>query len=163
MYRNRGRNFMNSQHTEELSSIFAGALSEVIVKTTGFSIFIMPLDYETSLDEMTGFMNLNGKNQGLIFITAGVETMRLISSYMTGTKKEDITKSDMEDALGEIVNMTAGFAKLRFGYMEQSYTLSPPFVIQGNNMSITTKKRINIISRVLKNSDIMLKIKLIFY
>ena len=149
--------------TDKLSFIFVDALTEVISKMAGISFDILSTEVDSGFDEITGVMSLNGANFGLIFISAEEASLRVICSYMTGIPGNEITKDDLEDAVCEIVNMTAGNAKLRTNNAEQIYEISPPFVISGENMSVNTKKRTNIISRVLGNGEISIKLKLIFF
>jgi len=154
---------MNAYSIDQISHIFTEALEDVISVTTGFTLTISPAEDISDFDTMTGFMSLNGKNHGLVFISADEPAMKVICSYMTGIQPKDISKDDIEDALCELVNMTAGNAKLRFSDMEQRYSLSSPFLIRGKEMSITGKNRIKIISRVLSNEEISIKLKVVFY
>ena len=154
---------MSAFSADQLGSIFAGALAEIISTTSGFSLDISSPEDDACFDEMAGVMSLNGKNHGMIFISAGEPAMRVLCSFMTGISKDEVTKDDINDALCELVNMTAGNAKLRFNDADPMFTLSPPFVISGKNMSLITKKRINVISRVLRDGEISLKLKVFFY
>ena len=154
---------MSTLSTDRLGTIFADALTEVISTTTGFELEITPSEDKSGFGGMLGLMSLNGKNHGLVFISAEEAVLRVICSFMTGIPKEEVSRADIEDALGELVNMTAGSAKLRFNDTEQLYTLSPPFIIQGGNMSMTTKKRVDVISRVLGNGEISVKLKVVFF
>jgi len=157
---------------DKIGFIFADALKEVISTTTGFSFEISSKcsssesnseKHDFDFDEIIGLMSLNGKNHGMVFISAEETAMRIICSFMTGIPKNELTKNDIEDALCELVNMTAGNAKLRFNATEQSYSLSPPFLFRGENISVTTKKRVSVISKVLGNSEISIKLRVVFY
>ena len=154
---------MNVFSTEQLGFIFAGALGEIISTTSGFSLDVSPPEDDAGFDEMVGIMSLYGKNHGMLFISAGELAMRALCSFMTGVSKDEVTKEDMDDTLCELVNMTAGNAKMRFNDAEQTFTLSPPFVISGKNMSFITKKRVNVISKALGDGEISVKLKVIFY
>ena len=154
---------MSAIQIDKLSYIFVDALTEVISKMAGISFDVLSSEADNSFKEITGVMSLNGKNHGMLFISAEENVMRIICSYMTGIPRDEITKDDIEDALCELVNMTAGNAKLRTNNTEQTYMLTPPFVISGENMSINTKKRINVISRVMGDGKIAVKLKVIFY
>ena len=149
--------------TEKLSFIFVDALTEVISKMAGFSFGVLSSDDDSTLDEITGVMSLNGKNHGLLFISSNEKAIRFICSYMTGIPKDEITKNDIEDTICELVNMTAGNAKLRTNNTEQTYAITPPFILNGNNMSIKTKNRINVVSRILGDGEISVKLKVVFY
>ena len=149
--------------TDQLGFIFANALTEIISTTSGFSLDIFSPEEDCGFYEMTGIMSLGGKNHAMLFISAEESAMRVLCSFMTGVSKDEVTKDDIYDALCELVNMTAGSAKLRFNDAEQIFTLSPPFVISGKNMSLITKKRVHVISRVLGDGEIFVKLKVVFY
>jgi len=154
---------MSTFSKDMIGSIFTDALKEVITTTTGFLFEISSQEYDSGFEEMTGLISLNGNNPGLVFISADEKSIRRICSYMTGLHDNDIAVKDVEDALCELVNMTAGSAKLRFNTADDAYFLSPPFVLRGNNMSMITKKRVNVISMALGNGEISIKLKVVFY
>ena len=153
---------------KELGTVFADALTEVISKVSGFMFEDMrpetdELDEDAHFDGMIGIMSLNANNKNImIFLSAEEKTMKVICSYMSGVTQDEITKDDMDDALCELVNMTAGNVKLRIGGTDYIFTLSVPFAVNGGNMSIITKKRVNIFSRVLGNGEISVRLKIVY-
>jgi len=148
---------------DNLSYIFVDALTAVISKMAGLSFDVLSSENDNSFDEITALMSLNGKYHGILFISADEKSMRTICSFMTGVPKDEITRNEIEDTLCELVNMTAGNAKLRTNNTDQIYTLSSPFIINGEKLTINTKKRITVISRILGNNEISVKLKVIFY
>ena len=154
---------MSTISKDRIGSIFADALKEVISITTGFSFEISSGEYDSGFNEMTGLLSLNGNNNGMVFISADERAMRRICSFMTGLHDNDIAVKDVEDALCELVNMTAGSAKLRFNTVDDAYSLSPPFILRGNEMTIIAKNRVNVISMALGNGEISIKLKVVFY
>ncbi|MCL2805808.1 MAG: chemotaxis protein CheX [Treponema sp.] len=158
---------MSEFTTEKLSYIFIDALTDVVSKMAGLSFNVLSEEADSAFDENTAVMSLggasNGKNHGMLFISAKEKDLRIIGSFMTGIPINEITENDIEDTLCELVNMTAGNAKLRTNSMEQIYTITPPFLLKADNLAIKTKKRINVISRILGNDEISVKIKVIFY
>jgi len=154
---------MSTFTIDKLSFIFVDALTVVISKMAGLSFDVLSSEDDNSFNEITSVMSLNGKNHGMLFISAEENSMRIICSFMTGIPKDEVTKNDIEDSLCELVNMTAGNAKLRTNNTGQTYDLSSPFIINGENLSIKAKKRINIISRILGDGNVSVKLKVIFY
>jgi len=154
---------MKDLSISRIGSIFADALAEVVATTTGFSFDTVQPESGSGFDELIGFIGLNGNNQGIVFISASESTMRIICSYMTGISENELKINDLEDGLCELVNMTAGSAKLRFNSTDQTYTLSPPFLLHGRDINISTKKRVQFNSWYLGNENISLKLKLVFY
>jgi len=147
---------------DELGSIFADSLLEVISKISGFSLEVLSSERDAEFSGMVGVMALNSQKRGMIFISAGEYNMRVLCSFMTGVPKNEVTKDDIEDALCELVNMTAGNAKLRINDENYAFTLTPPFVINGENMSIITKKRVHVVSRILGDGEIFVKLKIVY-
>ena len=152
---------LNNLISDEIGAIFTDALSEVISKTTSFSLDVLASEQDADLCEITGAMNLNGMKGAMIFISVNEADMRILCSYMIGVEKGEVTREDMLDALCEFVNMTAGNAKLRLYGTELAFALSSPFTICGDNMSIITKKRNPLISRTLGDGNISIKLKII--
>jgi len=149
--------------TDELCNFFIDALTEVISKMAGLPFNVLSSEPDNTFDGNTAVMSLNGKNHGLLFISANDNTMRIICSSMTGIPNNEVTIDDIEDSLCELVNMTAGNAKLRTNNQEMIYTITPPFIIKGERLSLKTKKRINLISLTLGNSEFSVKLKIIIY
>ena len=156
---------MNSNTADELGSIFTGALTEVILKTTGFLLEDLQADRAAEYAEfrdIVGAMSLNSKKSGMLFVSADERCLRVLCSYFIGVPIKDITRDDLLDALCELVNMTAGNAKISLSDPDYMYSLSSPFAISGIGLSIDFKKRTNVISRVLSNGDISVKIAIVY-
>ncbi|MCL2488072.1 MAG: chemotaxis protein CheX [Oscillospiraceae bacterium] len=147
---------------EELCAVFAGALAEVVSTTTGLALDMVSTMQDDGFGEMVGIMNLNSKNRGLIFISAEEEDVRMLYSCMTGVPVEQVGEDDMSDTLCELVNMTAGSVKLRIKDPDYMFSLSSPFVIRGTDISMVTKKRVPVISRMLRGEKIAVKIKVVY-
>ena len=149
---------MNNQ----LGHIFTEALAEIIAQISGFTLDVLPLEKEAGFDEMVGFMSLNSKKSGILSISANQDTMRMLCSFIIGISKDEVTQEDIEDALCELVNMTAGSVKLRLNDEDYAFTLTTPFVISGKDLAIHTKKRANIISAALGNGEMTIKLNIIY-
>jgi len=146
---------------DNLGLIFTDALAEVIGTVTGVYLHNEPSEADACFDEITGVMRLCGKKGGVLFISANEPDIRVLCSLMTGLQEEEATKSDIEDALCEFVNMTAGSAKLRLSDPDYAFTLSSPFVIRGKDITITTKNKTPVLSGVLGNGEISVKLKFV--
>ena len=152
---------MNNLSDNQIGMVFSEVLKEVVIKTTGFSLDDAGVSGD--FDELIGLMSLNGYHHGLVVISAKYDTIKTLSSAMTGISINDVTKDDIYDTLCELVNMTAGNAKLRFNSSEDIYMLSPPFIVYGADMSIVSKNRVNFISKTLSGDGITLNLKVVFY
>ena len=153
---------MKSVSIEVLGSFFTQAFLEVISKASGFSLDVLSDERDESFDEYVAAMSLNSIRGGVLFISAGEASLRTLCSYIEGTHEEKITREDLKDVLCEILNMTAGNAKLYLNDTEYMYSLSTPFIINGTDLSITTKKRAGVISRTLGSGGVSLKLKVVY-
>ena len=149
-------------NAENLGSVFLNALTEVISTVSGFYLEVMSSEKDGGFNEMTGAMPLNGEKNGMLFISADETDIRTLCSYMTGSPPDEITPDDVGDTVCELVNMTAGNAKLRLSGTEYGFELSPPFAVKGAGMTLITKSRTQVISRTLGNGEITVKIKLVY-
>ena len=147
---------------DTLGSIFTQALIEVISKISGFSLEVSSAEQDPHFDEIVAFMSLCGPKGGMVFISSAQAGMRTLCSYMEGVPESEVTEDDVEDVLCELVNMTAGNAKMQLNGTEYMYTLSSPLIMTGKDLSIYAKKRINIVSRTVGNGDISVKLKIVF-
>ena len=154
---------MDTVIADEIGSIFSRSLIDVVLKISGFSLDVQSTEHDSDFDDNTAVMCLNSNKGGLLFLSAGEDSMKALSSFSEGILEYDLTHEDIEDMLCELVNMTAGSAKLLLTGMEHMFSLTPPFIINGTDMSIATKKRVNVISRTVGNEAIQVKLKVIFY
>jgi len=150
------------ENYENLNSIFSGVLLEIISTISGFTLDVISQETDYDFDEMTGVMSLNGDKSGVLFISVKRSVMRLLCSYMTGLSQDELTNDEINDALCELVNMTAGSAKLRLSGSDYVFNLSSPFILESLNMKAVIKKKSYIISAVLGNDDISMKLKVIY-
>ena len=146
----------------ELGAIFAETLAAVVRTVSGFSLEVLPEKEDAGFNELVGVMSLTGNKRGMVFISAARGDMRTLCSFITGTPINEVTPEDMEDCLGELVNMTAGSTKLQLNDTDFLLTLSWPFVIKGRDMSISTKNKVRVTSRTLSNGEISMGIKVVY-
>ena len=147
---------------KELSVIFSEVLKEIIATFSGFSLDIMSNEADNDFDEMTGVMSLNGEKNGILFLSAKEKDIRSLCSYIIGADNDEITGEDIEDTLCELVNMTAGSAKLRLSGSDYVFNLSAPFILKGQNMRVVGKKKTRVISNTLGNDEITIKVKVVY-
>ena len=154
---------MSSTAIDAIGAVFIEALIDVVAKISGFSLELLSTERDPDFFENISLMCLNRERGGIVFVSAGDSTMRKLSSFTEGVSQDDVAKEDIGDMLCELANMTAGNAKLKLNDTEYRYTLSSPFIISGSDMTISTKKRVNLICASVGNGDISLKIKVVFY
>ena len=163
-----------SRNDFDIGLVFADSLAGIISVVSGVRLDIMPAETETETETETeeceadlggiaGVMNLGGTNKsGTLFLSADKSCLRTLCSLMTGVSENEVTKDEIYDTLCEIVNMLAGNAKLRLCGTDYMFSLSQPFVIDGSDMTIVTKKKSRVISRVLSDGKIRFSLKIVY-
>ena len=146
----------------ELGLIYSEALMEVISKVTGVRLKVVSQDDDDGFEDITGVMSLNGKKSGMLFVTASTADIRVLCSYFVGVTLSEVTESDVEDAICEFANMTAGNAKMSLSGTDYMFTLAQPFTVKGADMSIISKNRTRVISRTLSDGNVTVKIKVVY-
>ena len=144
--------------TDELGGIFTESLIEVVSTISSLSIDVLSTERDMAFDEIVSAMSLNSSRGGLLFLSAGCGDMRTFCAYMTGAHGDEITLDDMRDTLCELLNMTAGNAKVRLQDTELMFSLSTPVIISGKDISVISKKRSAVISRRLGNEEVSVKL-----
>ena len=139
---------------------FTDALLEVVLTSAGIPLQVLSSESGMSFAEITGVMNLNGSKQGILFISADVASIETLFCHMTGAQKGEVTQGDIYDTLCELVNMTAGNAKLRLG--DDQFILSSPFALRGENMTIIPKKKVRVLAWMIGNDEITFQLKVVF-
>lgn len=153
---------MNFLSPEQTGSLFVDVLTEIMQKFTGFSLNLLSEEPDSSFDDIIGIMNLDGAKGGTVFLSAKESALRTICSFMLGIAEEEVTEEDCMDGVCELVNMTAGCLKQRLGNMGDIFTLSSPFAIRGKDLSLTTKNRIHVLSLLLGDGEIVIRLKYIW-
>ncbi len=128
-------------YADELGLVFAEALREIVLKFSGVSLNTISSEPDEGFEAITGIMSLAGENGGTLLISANEADMRALCSRMTAVPPDKVTPEEADDALCELVNMTAGSAQLRLAGMGHAFTLTMPFVLRGEALRVVVKKR----------------------
>ncbi|MCL2628301.1 MAG: chemotaxis protein CheX [Oscillospiraceae bacterium] len=154
---------MKEYTLDKIATLFSDALVDVLTTATGLGFSIVSEESTIELDDLVSFLSLYGDNNGMLFISANEAVSRKLCASMTGGKDDEVSPDEIDDALCELANMTAGNAKLRFNAAGTLYTLSPLFILRGKDMSIQSKKRVSIVTRHLMCDNMSIKLKVVFY
>lgn len=152
---------MDNSTFDKLGALLTDSLIEIVSTVAGLPVEVRSTAQDDDFGGIIGMMNLVGRNGGTIFISTSKACVRILCSRMIGVAPEEVSKEDIDDTLCELVNMAAGSLKLRLGDAD-GFTLTPPFLIRGEGMSLVTKQGVYNISRLLGNEEISLKLKFIY-
>jgi len=152
---------MEKGGSQDLGVLFSEALIDIISVVAGFEISVESEKSDTDFYGMTGVVSIFGKSNGVAFISAKEQDLRALCSSIIGVPKDDVTMEDIEDALCELMNITASSARLRVTDSEMAFSFSMPYVMLGERMSIIIKNKTRNITRVLGNGEISLQLRII--
>lgn len=150
---------MNLSGSQELGALFTEALSEIVAKTSGLSLRLLASGPDRSFAGIVSLMQLSWHSSITVFLSADEADARLLCSRMTGIPAQEVTPEEGQDALCELMNMTAGNVKLRLRQAGDMPAHGTPYVIKGKELSLTTKKRVCVVSTTLGNEEILIKLK----
>ena len=92
---------------------------------------------QTMSSKITGMIGIAGNYSGVLTFHCNKDTAMFITANMLGIEPSGVNPdTDMRDAIGEITNMIAGNVKTKTSTPGDSFDLSIPTVIAGNNFSI---------------------------
>ena len=146
----------------DLGYIFSDSLIEVISTFSGFFVTVLSEDRDDSFDGITCVMAMHGNKNGTLFFSLAEADVRVLCSSILGLPQDEITTDDIEDAMCELLNMIAGSARLRLSESDYMFSLVTPFIFKGENIKLFTKNKTNIISQIIGNSSISMKLKVIY-
>ena len=146
----------------KLGKVYTNALIEVIATISGIQLEVSCRQPNNDFDEVTGVMYLSGKKTGMLFVTAKESDVRILCANIIGVQIAEVTKEEIDDTMCELVNMTAGSAKLRLSDPDYMFSLLQPFVIRGNDVSIVTKKITRVESGTLTDGKISIRFKVVY-
>jgi chemotaxis protein CheX len=94
-----------------------------------------PADSSVRVEELrlTGFVHIQGDWEGTVTVDCPVPLATTAAAAMFGMAVEELSKEEIDDALGEITNMTGGGIK---SMLEGSCKLSLPTVIEGRGFTV---------------------------
>ncbi|MCL2819316.1 MAG: chemotaxis protein CheX [Oscillospiraceae bacterium] len=146
----------------ELGQIYSDALSEVVYTVSGIKLQVDCRESNKDFDEVIGVMYLQGNKTGMLFVTANEPDVKILCSHMIGTPVAEIEADEIDDTMCELVNMTAGSAKLRLSNTDYMFSLLQPFVIKGKDVSIVTKRITKVESGTLSDGNISIRFKVVY-
>jgi len=146
----------------KIGDIYIDAIMEVVATVSGVHLEVESREPDNSFDDIIGVMYLHGNKNGMFFVTANEPSVRILCSHMIGAAPADVTLDEIDDTMCELVNMTAGSAKLRLSDTDFMFSLLQPFVIKGNDISIVTKSITQVEAATLTGGDVSIRLKVVY-
>lgn len=114
---------------DEINALVADIWSSVL----GLSAEPAPASIRVEEARFTGFVHIQGDWQGTVTVDCPVPLANTAAAAMFGMEVEELSKDEIQDALGEITNMTGGGIK---SMIPGSCSLSLPTVIEGTGFKV---------------------------
>ena len=147
---------------KRLGQAYMDALTEVVATITGTHLQAGSREPGNDLEDITGVMYLSSNKNGILFVTAKEDDVRVLCSRFIGVPLEEVTENDLYDTMCELVNMTAGNANLRIYDVDYIFRLSQPFVLKGKDISIINKPITHIEAGTLTDGNISVSFKAVY-
>jgi chemotaxis protein CheX len=87
----------------------------------------------TDAARLTGFVHIQGDWEGTVTVDCPLDLAREAAAAMFAMDIDDLSKEEVDDALGEITNMTGGGIK---SMLDGACKLSLPTVIEGTSFTV---------------------------
>jgi len=154
---------LNSVYTEAIMDVIS-ALAGIELKESNDLLDLHISKSSETIHYVMGLMFLKGQHHAVLGITASFHTMRILCSYMLGVSLVKVSYDDVQDAICELVNMTAGSVKTRLRDTEYEALLTTPFAITGVDLNLYIKERVAQIESILldEETDIRLHLQVIY-
>ena len=92
-----------------------------------------PANIRVEEPRLTGFVHIQGDWEGTVTVDCPLPLATEAAAAMFGMSVDELAKDEIDDALGEITNMTGGGIK---SMLEGSCKLSLPTVIEGKGFTV---------------------------
>jgi len=131
---------VNNELMDTLNRLFENSITEVISTISGFSIF-KDNDKLNVNDNFAGMLPFSGGINGLFMIKTDEQSLRVLTSNITGCDISLVKENDMIDCIGELANMICGMVRAKAAVNGISFKLEIPFSVKGvNGLEFSFKK-----------------------
>lgn len=159
MQRGRGRRLIpiDEENRNQLVKFFEDSLKETISTSSGLCV-----KKSQSLcvggDCFAGVLPFYGDVNGFFIIKAQNNTLRVLTSYITGIAENKIEPDDLKDCIGEIANMVCGLVRARAAVKGISFSFSTPLcAMSTDDVLFSFKENVIVFSFGVANEEIVLR------
>ena len=125
---------VNKEILNFLIKLFEISIVDVMPTISGISIFKDDDVLNEGLnDSFAGTLLFSGEINGFFMIKTDEQSLRVLTSNITGCHIEFVEESDMLDCIGELANIICGSVRAKAAVNGISFKLSIPFSIKGGN------------------------------
>ena len=104
--------------------------------------------------QIIGAVGFIGEANGVICLGAGLGFVKVITSRMLGIPESEVNEEDMvNDAIGELSNMVAGYVKSHLFDGGRRCTLTIPSIVRGQGLSVASPSNVERAILGFQNGD----------
>lgn len=155
----------NGWGLEFAGNCFSDAVTEVINTAANLELHEINADsicHGKYTGIVSGVMLLTGERNAVLSLTISQYEAAALVSYMTGNLPEELGKEEICDGIAELVNMTAGRAKVKLKGTEYHFNITPPFSILGRDYSTVYKSGIPRIHKKFAAGDMVISLEVAY-
>lgn len=150
-----------SDYLKMMDALVEDCSKEVISTVSGISVTRVE-----KVDSLEGgylsILQLHGDFNGMLLVKTSEQSIKTLTSYMTGIDDECINDKDMHDCICELANMICGLTKAKSARSKVTFSLSTPFSVRcSGDTDFLFKKGIPICNINLSGAEILIVIYLI--
>ena len=123
----------NTELIDSLAKMFENSIVEAISTISGVAVLKNNDLSNDPNDNYAGMLPFSGEINGFFMIKTDGQSLKILTSYITGCDIPLVKENDMMDCIGELTNMVCGSVKAKAAINGVKFTLSVPFSVKGNN------------------------------
>jgi len=134
---------LQNVNIELLIKLFENSIADVISTISGISVLKRDNnDLNSNLNEgFVGILPFSGGINGFFMMKTDEQSLKTLTSYITGCDMSLAKEDDMMDCIGELANMVCGTVRAKAALNGISFKLSIPFSALGvNGLKFSFKK-----------------------
>ena len=121
---------VNNELKNTLIRLFENSIIEVISTVSGVSVFKVNCDSNIN-DNFAGILMFSGEINGIFMIKTDEQSLRALTSNITGHDISFVKENDMIDCIGELANMICGTVRAKAAVNGIRFKSSIPFSAKG--------------------------------
>ena len=99
----------------------------------------------TMIGDVSGLMGITGETEGVVAVTFHQDLAFDLVAKMVGCSPDDLSVDDVNDGIGELINMIAGSTKKNLSGTRYEFSISLPTVVMGHGHQIAHQRNVPVI------------------
>ena len=152
----------NNELMDTLAKLFENTIAEVVSTISGISVFKDDDDLLNVNDNFAGTLPFYGEINGFFILNTDEQSLRALTSNITGCVIPSVEESDMTDCIGELANMICGTVRAKAALNGILFKLAIPFSVKGvNGLELFFKKNAKTFTLHFSSCDIHISARVV--